>query len=163
MIIDIDVVDPLSVQKFNTAVKNKDAFIHYYHPQCGHCLELEPEWTSLVKTLKAKYKNADLLIAKIRNDMMKDIKAHKEIQGFPTIFILKNGKKVKEYNGDRKAESLLNYLKENFTLGGNKSQSGGRRRKKRKTRSRRKHRRTRQRRRHRRHRRRRRTFKKRRR
>ena len=160
MIIDIDVIDAPSVKEFNAAVKNKDAFIHYFHPQCGHCKELEPQWESLVKTLKANYKNADLLIAKIRNDVMNDVQAHNKIQGFPTIFVLKNGKKVDEYSGDRGAASLLKYVKKAFSLKGNNSQRGGKRRKKRKTRSRRKHRRTHQRRRHRRRRRRRRTFKK---
>ena len=94
--IDLDVIDIPSVKKFNNVVGKKEAFVQYFHPQCGHCKDLEPEWTSMVETLKYKHKDADIVVAKIRNDMADGVNVEEEIQGYPTILVLKNGKKVNE-------------------------------------------------------------------
>ena len=161
----LDVIDVPSVEKFNKVVGEKEAFVQYFHPQCGHCQALEPEWTSMVETLKDKHGDADIVVAKIRHDMADGVNVEEEIQGYPTILVLKNGKKVNEYSGERTAAALLKYVKDNLTPMDGSSQSGGKRKRRRRKRKTRKHRKRRKktRRRRRRHRRRRhrRTFKKR--
>ena len=163
----LDVVDMPSVEKFNNVVGEKESFVQYFHPQCGHCQTLEPEWTSMAETLKDKHGDVDIVVAKIRHDMAGKVNVNEEIQGYPTILVLKNGKKVNEYGGERTAAALLKYVKDKLSPMGAASQTGGRRkrrrrRRKRKTRTyRKKRKKTRRRRRHRRRRKQRRTFKKR--
>ena len=120
----IDVIDSTSTKRFNDMVKRKPTLVQFFSPQCGYCKELEPEWSILVNNLKNKYKG-DIMLARIRNDMIKNVKCHKKIEGFPTIFVLDKGRKVKEYMGKRRSADLLKFIGDNFSITMN--QRGGRR------------------------------------
>jgi len=132
----LDVIDISSSEKFNTLIKEKPTLAQFFSPQCGYCKELEPEWDSMTSMLKKNY-TGDILLARIRGDMMENVKCHKKIKGFPTIFVLVNGEKNGEFTGDRNAGALLKFIENNFTLKKLK-QRGGRRRSTRKYRRKRK-------------------------
>ena len=111
----LDVEDNASGDRFNRLVKNKPTFVLFFSPQCGHCKELEPEWNAMKEKLKTQYEG-DMLLASIRHDMMDKVKCDKEIEGFPSMFVLENGKKKKEYIGERKKKNLLKFIEDNFSV-----------------------------------------------
>ena len=132
----LDVIDIPSSEKFNTLIKEKPTLAQFFSPQCGYCKELKPEWDLMTSMLKENY-TGDIMLARIRGDMMENVDCYKKIKGFPTIFVLINGKKEDEFSGDRNAAALLKFIEKNFTLKKVK-QRGGRRRSTRKYRHRRK-------------------------
>jgi thioredoxin domain-containing protein 5 len=40
----------------------------------------------------------------------KDLCSQQEVNGFPTLFIYKNGEKITEYNGSRSLEDLYDFV-----------------------------------------------------
>jgi protein disulfide-isomerase A1 len=91
--------------------KDKDVFVEFYAPWCGHCKKLAPEWEKLGDA----FNDVDnVIIAKIdatENDTPEDIK------GFPTlIFYPKGQKQGIKYQGDRKAEDMIEWVKTQATV-----------------------------------------------
>ena len=33
--------------KFDEIIKKKPSFVKFYHPSCGHCREMAPQWDAL--------------------------------------------------------------------------------------------------------------------
>jgi protein disulfide isomerase family A protein 3 len=88
---------------------DKDVFIEFYAPWCGHCKQLEPKWEELGK----KFKGVDsVVIAKIdatANDYPKDY----EVSGYPTIYFkpAKKGSKPVKYDGGREVDEMYKFVK----------------------------------------------------
>jgi len=95
--------------------KEKDVFIEFYAPWCGHCKKLAPIWDELATLVSAKTANSNIVIAKM-DGTENDLPAHVpfRLQGFPTLKLFKAGdNEVIDYNGDRSLEDLISFLKTN--------------------------------------------------
>merc|ERR1712038_2206009 len=92
----------------NVVGKDKDVFVEFYAPWCGHCKRLAPEYDNVGKAFEDV---ESVVIAKVdatENDTPEDIK------GFPTlIFYPKGTSKGVKYSGDRKQEAIIEWIKEN--------------------------------------------------
>ena len=110
-------IGPTEGTQFNRQVKNLPLFVKVHHPNCGHCIQLKPEWEKLVGILK-KQDLGNFGIVDIHSDALKDIgfEGLKNIHGFPTIRVIKNKKLIKEYTGNRTAIDMLNFCKQNFNF-----------------------------------------------
>jgi len=90
---------------------SKDVFVEFYAPWCGHCKTLSPKYDELGKMFAG---SPDVVIAKV------DATANDtpvEVQGFPTIklFPAGNKKNVIEYDGDRSAKAMYDWLRQKGT------------------------------------------------
>jgi protein disulfide-isomerase A1 len=105
-----DAVKVLVGKNFEEIVfdKEKDVFVEFYAPWCGHCKKLAPVWDELGEVFEDKAPN--VVIAKIdatANSLPDGI----EIGGFPTlIFFPADDKKGVPYNADRDLESLRQFV-----------------------------------------------------
>ena len=132
----LDVIDEPSCDKFNALIMQKPTVVQFFSPGCGYCHQLKPEWDSLTDMLREKYQG-DMMLARVRNDMIKNVECDKDIEGFPTIFVLKKGKKRGEFSGDRNAQELLKFIEKHIGIQ-KKGQKGGGRSRRRRRRQRRK-------------------------
>jgi thiol-disulfide isomerase/thioredoxin len=97
---------------FQDQVKKQDAFVKYFSPTCPACIAMEDEWDDMCKDIDEKY-NTDLILAQMDPTGMKELEStdvHTDVEFVPTIVILKNGKKHKEYNGNKNKEDMIKYL-----------------------------------------------------
>lgn len=89
---------------------DKDVFVEFYAPWCGHCKQLAPEY---VKVAAAFKEVSDVVIAKVdatAND------TPEAVQGFPTLVFYAKGKGVGEgekYQGGRTAKDIVDWIEEN--------------------------------------------------
>eukprot|EP01084_Bolivina_argentea_P041079 75797_1 len=88
--------------------KDKDVFVEFYAPWCGHCKRFAPEYEKVGES----FKNVDsMIIAKIdatENDTPEVIK------GFPTlIFYPKHQSKGIKYTGEKKHKDVVEWITEN--------------------------------------------------
>ena len=96
-----------------------------YAKWCGHCQSLKPEWKKLKETLS---KNKKFNIFELEDsDANKESKLKSvgkkthggsiQVNGFPTLFKILNGK-VEYYNGERTLDALLKWANRTFSYGG---------------------------------------------
>ena len=108
------VKDEPSAIDFNKENKKNIVFAKYFSPTCPACKVMEPEWDELCKDIDEKY-NTDLILAQIDPQGMEklgNMNTYSDVEYVPEIIILKNGKKIEEYNGPKNKNEMLNFLLE---------------------------------------------------
>lgn len=75
-----------------------------YADWCGHCKKFKPTWNEF----KKKY-NKVCDIREVNADSDKKVAQNLQIRGYPTIMMLKDGKKI-NYQGPRTMEDLEKFV-----------------------------------------------------
>ena len=81
----------------------------FHWNNCGHCKNMMPDW----EKLEQAYPNQTLKYEK--DEISEEQMTEFNINGYPTICIVKDGKKYKDYEGGRTYEELEVFLKENIS------------------------------------------------
>ncbi|CAO2835302.1 unnamed protein product [Amaranthus hypochondriacus] len=106
--IDGKVID-LDDSNFDSAISSFDyVFVDFYAPWCGHCKRLSPELDAAAAMLAGLEK--PIVIAKVDADKYRKLGDKYEIDGFPTLKLFMHGVPI-DYNGPRKADVLVRFLK----------------------------------------------------
>ncbi|OMO61087.1 Thioredoxin, partial [Corchorus capsularis] len=95
-----------------TVSKHDFIVVEFYAPWCGHCKNLAPEYEKAASILSKH--DPPIVLAKVdaNEEANRDLATEYEVQGFPTLKILRNGgKNVQEYKGPREADGIVEYLK----------------------------------------------------
>jgi hypothetical protein len=130
---------PNDSEKYDELIETMPAFVKIHSPNCGHCVNMKEAWDALEDS--DDIKNYDIAIIEVHEGATNNITSPsgKIDQGLPTIRAVKlNGKKWKEYEGDRSVKDMVKFIKDNFKLDDNKKIMSGGKMSKRKTRSKRK-------------------------
>ena len=92
--------------------------VEYYHPNCGHCQTLKPEWEKMCFEMKKNYRGKATIAAVDCSDqeMLNKLHIDKDYQGFPTIFHMRDGKSVQEYKGDRTKDALIRFAENSLPV-----------------------------------------------
>ncbi|XP_062106074.1 protein disulfide-isomerase 5-2-like isoform X1 [Humulus lupulus] len=99
----------LDESNFDSAISTLDhILVDFYAPWCGHCKRLAPQLDAAAPMLAAL--KEPIVIAKIDADKYSRLARKHDIDGFPMLKLFMHGVPV-EYNGPRKADLLVRYLK----------------------------------------------------
>jgi thioredoxin domain-containing protein 5 len=101
----------LNGHNFKHGIESGITFVKFFAPWCGHCKRLAPTWDDLGKKFIA---DGGVNIVKVdcTLDINKDLCNDQEVEGFPTIYLYKNGEKISEYSGSRTLEDLYDFVKQ---------------------------------------------------
>lgn len=107
------VIDPSTVDKMTDALNKHTPVILLYHMKlCGHCVAMRSAWESCAKAFKGR----NGLIAEVEYNNINCLPpTMRDIAGFPTIKMFKeipkqvSGHLAVEYEGDRSAQSILDF------------------------------------------------------
>jgi len=116
-------IDPDGAVLFDSLVNDKPAFVKFYHPECGHCKSMAPEWSALKDKLNDE--TLDTNIIEVHADAIPNIKSAcaQNVEGLPTLMMVgKGGETISSYEGERTRGHLADFVKRNSP------RSGGRRR-----------------------------------
>ncbi|KAK2578309.1 hypothetical protein KPH14_002584 [Odynerus spinipes] len=99
----------LTGDSFEHSVEKGVSFVKFFAPWCGHCKHLAPTWEELGKKFFA---NENVHIAKVDCTLntSKQLCYEQEVDGFPTLYLYRNGRKVSEYNGSRNLDDLYGFV-----------------------------------------------------
>ena len=98
----------LNKDNFEKEVIKSDSLwlILFYAPWCGHCRAFHPQFEKLAKSTKGLFK-----IGAVNCEEERDLAGKYKIDGFPTVLFFGEDKtKTEEYEGDRKADKIVEYL-----------------------------------------------------
>lgn len=101
--------DELSGDNFKNKIENGLVFVKFFAPWCGYCKRLSPIWN----ILRQKFSNDNSVkIFKVdcNSDVNKELCNDKNIEGFPTLILYKDGTKISEYSGSRSLEDLTDFI-----------------------------------------------------
>ena len=107
-----------NVDKANNLLTKGEAMVEYYHPNCGHCQTLKPEWEKMCYEIKKNY-NGKATIAAVDcsdQEMLNRLHIDKSFQGFPTIFHMRDGRSIHEYQGERTKDALLSFAESRLPI-----------------------------------------------
>lgn len=93
---------------------DKDVFVEFYAPHCGHCKNLAPKYEQLGSLYFGKEDyGSKVTIAKF-DCMANDLPPGLDIQGFPTLklYPAKHKHDPADYTGDRSVEDMAKFVKE---------------------------------------------------
>ncbi len=106
-------VQKVEPPQYSDAVKKLKGFtgvILVFHPSCGHCIQLKPNWNEMKKNA-----NPRVHIMEINGEgmsehsMMANSVAGKNTDGFPTIMGLRNGKIHLKFNEERTIPNMIKF------------------------------------------------------
>ena len=107
-----------TLDELDALLNNPDhhMLVKHYKKSCSHCKNLDPEWKSVVNRLSDV--NPEFTVANLNPDATAHMNEHHyknhdyDVNGFPTIVYINKIKNVKpkEYNGDRTAHAILEWL-----------------------------------------------------
>ena len=98
-------------EKLNKLLKNGTTFVGAFSKTCPHCVNMQSEWKKFASNVKEK--NIKATILEIDSAILSAIKnplINNNVEGFPSLFIVKNNKFVTQYNQERKANNFLQFL-----------------------------------------------------
>lgn len=100
----------LTSENFPQGIEKGVTFVKFFAPWCGHCKRLLPTWQQLAEKFVG---NANIKIAKVDCTLgeNRDLCSQENVNGFPTLFIYRNGEKISEYNGSRSLDDLYEFVK----------------------------------------------------
>jgi thioredoxin-like negative regulator of GroEL len=105
-----------TIAKYNSLVaKNKPILVLFHAEWCGHCKELEPEWKQFVKSVRES-----MPIASVESSFMGEVQGYKEIDGFPTLMIIRGNNVIQKFNGQRTASAIKQFYMKYSKRGGSK-------------------------------------------
>jgi protein disulfide isomerase len=94
--------------------------VEFYAPWCGHCKQLAPKYDEAAKMLAADPETKHIRIAKMDADAHKKVPGQYGVSGFPHLKLFRNGEVGGDYNGERTAEAIVEYMKRKATSAVNK-------------------------------------------
>ncbi|XP_049784160.1 thioredoxin domain-containing protein 5 homolog [Schistocerca cancellata] len=98
-----------SGENFEHGIARGLTFVKFFAPWCGHCKRLAPTWEELGKKFAS---NSLVKIVKVdcTSNSNKDLCNDEEVDGFPSLFLYKDGKRIAEYNGSRTLDDLYEFV-----------------------------------------------------
>lgn len=94
-------------EHFQGAAGLKKVVVNYYFlEKCPHCVAFSPEWEKFVQNVSG---DTSIETNKVNGGSGK---VPPYVKGFPYVEVAVGSKKPKEYTGERTADALLGYIKE---------------------------------------------------
>lgn len=96
---------------FDQEIKEGTVFVKFFAPWCGHCKRMAPTWEQLAASYEdnaaVKIGHVDCTADDNQNRAICDSQG---VNGFPTLIVYKDGKKIEEYSGKRDLSALQDFV-----------------------------------------------------
>ena len=99
-----------NLNKFPQMIQDK-CIVLFFHPQCPHCVHLNPIW----EKMKQHNLKKNINIVEVNGQFLSQLEHPivNDVRGFPQIIHVNNGKMQNEFMKERNLNNLNEYLREN--------------------------------------------------
>jgi len=107
----IKLEDNIDNNKINNLLRSGTTFVGAFSKTCPHCINMQPQWEKFVSSVIKRKIKANVL--EIDADLLTSIKnplIHDNIEGYPSLFVIKNNKFAASYNMERTEQNFLKFL-----------------------------------------------------
>lgn len=121
-IIELNDSNSLKNQNIKKLLEDKLCLVGVFSKLCIHCQNMKSQWAFLKKKLKKTKCNG--ILFEIDSEQLKYIDSSSltnSVKGLPSIMVFKNGKKIREYAGDRTGDDMFNFFKPYLVVVNNKT------------------------------------------
>lgn len=99
----------ITEEVFKVSIQSGVAFVKFYAPWCGHCKRLSSTWDNLRDKFSGN-NGVKILKVDCTLEANKQLCNDEEVEGFPSLFLYKEGEKISEYSGSRSLEDLYDFV-----------------------------------------------------
>jgi len=99
--------------EINKLIKTNTLFVGVFSKNCHYCVSMKPEWVKFKKLAMSNYSNLQGLILEIDSSIISSLTNSlitNNVNGFPSLFIIKNNKIIK-YSNERTAFEFMKFFK----------------------------------------------------
>merc|ERR1712189_134056 len=100
-------VEKLDDTDFQHRLGKEWSLVKFYVPQCGECTKLAPTFALVGSHFD---KNKAVQLAEVDCSQNQTLCRRYQIDGYPTLYLFKNGRPVEEYNGQRTVKDITRYI-----------------------------------------------------
>ena len=98
-----------NAQRLNHLMGNNCVVVQYYMDGCHYCNLLKPHWSKMTEILKNRYEG-DITIARVNANAVSNVNNSMNIPGYPTIRYIENNNNISEFNEERNAANLIDWI-----------------------------------------------------
>jgi hypothetical protein len=99
--------------EINKLIQTNTLFVGVFSKNCHYCVSMKPEWLKFKKLAMSNYSNLQGLILEIDSSIVSSLTNSlitNNVNGFPSLFIIKKNKIIK-YNNERTALEFMKFFK----------------------------------------------------
>jgi len=99
--------DQSNTKQFDDKIKNSKCIVLFHHPQCIHCVMLRPKWEMMKKKLNTDGEILEVNVSALEHS---NSPIRQEVQGYPMIVYVENGKITHHFKEERNIDNMLNFI-----------------------------------------------------
>lgn len=100
---------PDSYDSCANRVKKLTGIILIFHPGCGHCVQMRPEWESMKRQMSPGSTVVEVDGSEMSGNESINRSPIANTRGFPEILKMNNGKIMERYSGPRTAQDMKQF------------------------------------------------------
>jgi len=104
-------IEQHNIKDFDNKIPTLNGIVLFHHPGCIHCIMLKPKWEMMKKKIKSEGEIMEVN-AQALEKSTNPIKS--QIDGFPTIVRISNGKITDKFAEERNIENMLRFVTKHF-------------------------------------------------
>ena len=105
-----EVFGPGTYDSCANKVKRLTGILLIFHPGCGHCVQMRPECEKMKQNLSPGTRVMEVDGSEMsENRAMNEIPAVQKARGFPSLFLMKQGRPT-EYKGQRNSYEMKHFF-----------------------------------------------------
>jgi len=114
-----EVFGPGSYDSCANKVKTLTGALLIFHPGCGHCIQMRSEWEAMKRRLSPGTRVMEVDGSEM--DEHENLKSKlPPIQGFPTFILMRKGRPIGQFKGQRTSEEMANFTENGLNTNENK-------------------------------------------